>query len=251
MFRIECDFRRCSLLAAVITPIFAALPSYIQPCKKSDPKIDQCITNTIEGLRDKLKVGIPELDVPAIEPLTLKQIRLLRGPQGARLDINLTDIQVSGPSSFEVRELKANTENVTFAFKVSFNKLSFHGKYQIDARILLLRLAGSGDLTGNFSGYDSDVILRAQKIVRDNDTYLKFDKMEIGIKVGKANIYLSNLFGGDPILGPASNQLLNANSNLFLDEVRPVLEDALANLFTDVANKVTRSFTYRELFPDD
>lgn len=74
--------------------VFLIAASYIKPCKKSDPNIDQCITNTIEGLRGKLKEGIPELDVPAIEPLTLEQIRLLRGPQGARLDINLTDIQV-------------------------------------------------------------------------------------------------------------------------------------------------------------
>ena len=68
--------------------------SYIKACKRSDSEINTCITNAIENLREKLAEGIPELDAPAIEPLTLKQIRLVRGPQGARLDINLTDIQV-------------------------------------------------------------------------------------------------------------------------------------------------------------
>lgn len=51
--------------------------------------------------------------------------------------------------------------------------------------------------------------------------------------------------------GPASNEVLNANSGLLLDEVKPVLETSLAELFTDVANKITKSFTYKELFPDD
>lgn len=69
--------------------------SYIKVCSRSDPEINKCVLNSIEQLRSKLKSGIPELEVPAIEPLTLKHVRLLRGPQAARLDINLTNIQVT------------------------------------------------------------------------------------------------------------------------------------------------------------
>ncbi|XP_057337489.1 uncharacterized protein LOC130675684 isoform X1 [Microplitis mediator] len=242
---------RVCFITTIINPVLAELPSYIKACKKSDPDINKCITNTIENLRIKLSNGIPELDAPAIEPLVLKHVRLVRGPEGARLDVNLTDIQVKGPSTFKIREFKADVDDVTFTFKVSFGVLSFRGKYQINARLLLLRLAGSGDITGNFTGYDSDVTLHAEKVVKNNEVYLNFEKMKLVIRIGKADIYLSNLFGGDPILGPASNQILNANSNLLLDEIRPVLETALSDLFTDVANKVTNSFTYNELFPDD
>ncbi|OXU30231.1 hypothetical protein TSAR_013148 [Trichomalopsis sarcophagae] len=158
---------------------------------------------------------------------------------------------VFGPSSFKIRDLKADTNDVKFTFRVSFGKLQFKGKYSIDARLLLLRLAGSGDLTGNFTGYESDVVLRARKVHRDNDVYLNFEKMKLAITIGSAKVHLSNLFGGDPILGPASNDILNANSAVFLDELRPVLETALADLFTNVANKITGSFTYDELFPKD
>ncbi|KAG8036446.1 hypothetical protein G9C98_003768 [Cotesia typhae] len=154
-----------------------------------------------QQLRSKLSNGIPELDAPAIEPLVLKHVRLLRGPEGARLDVNLTNIQVKGPSTFKIREFKADVDDVTFTFKVSFGLLSFRGKYEINARLLLLRLSGNGDITGNFS--------------------------------------------------PVSNQILNANSNLLIDELKPVLESALSDLFTDVANKITNSFKYSELFPDD
>lgn len=56
-----------------------------------------------------------------------------------------------GPSSFNIRDLKADVENVVFTFKVNFDKLSFQGKYQIDARLLLLKLTGQGDITGSFS----------------------------------------------------------------------------------------------------
>ncbi|XP_053996503.1 uncharacterized protein LOC128886019 [Hylaeus anthracinus] len=242
---------RVCLTAILACAVSAVLPPYIKPCKKSDPDINRCIARSIDQLRDKLAAGIPELDAPAIEPLHLKQIRLSRGPSGARLDVNLTDLRVSGPSLFKIHNLKADVENVKFTFKVTFDKLTFQGKYQIDARILLLRLTGDGDLTGSFDNYDSDVVLRARKVFRDNDTYLNFEKMKIMIKIGRANLHLSNLFGGDTVLAAASHELLNNNNALILDEITPVLETSLADLFTNVANKITKSFTYKELFPDD
>lgn len=49
--------------------------------------------------------------------------------------------------------------------------------------------------------YDSDVVLRARKVFRDNDVYLNFEKMKVKIKIGKANLHFSNLFGGDSVLG--------------------------------------------------
>ncbi|XP_014210395.2 protein takeout-like isoform X2 [Copidosoma floridanum] len=241
--------RVCLAASLFAGSALGALPPYIRACKRYDENIDACITNSIELLREKLSEGIPELDAPAIEPLYLDQIRLLRGPHGARLDINVTGLKVYGPSTFKVQDLKADTDNVKFTFKVGFDRLTFKGKYSIDARLLLLRLAGSGDLSGNFTDYKSDVILTARKIHRNNDTYLSFNKMKLDITIKSAKVYLSNLFGGDPILGPASNEILNANSAIFLDELRPVLEQSLSDLFTNVANKITRSFTYNELFP--
>lgn len=50
--------------------------------------------------------GIPELDVPGIEPLSLGQIALARGPQGAKLTAVVNDVKVRGPSNFIIQELK-------------------------------------------------------------------------------------------------------------------------------------------------
>jgi hypothetical protein len=49
--------------------------------------------------------------------------------------------------------------------------------------------------------------------------------------------------------GEATNRFLKENSRLFVEEIKPVLEESLAELFTDVANKITGAFTYQELFP--
>lgn len=60
----------------------------------------------MEQLRSKLKGGIPELDVPPIEPLLLDEIKLRSGPDQAKIDANITNAKVWGPSEFEIVELK-------------------------------------------------------------------------------------------------------------------------------------------------
>ncbi|XP_011171035.1 circadian clock-controlled protein daywake [Solenopsis invicta] len=241
---------RICVACALLVVAFAEIPPYMKICNRNDPEINSCVLNSIDQLRGKLKTGIPELDVPAIEPLILKQVQLVRGPQAARLDLNLTNIQIFGPSLFKLRDLKIDPENVLITFKVGFQKLDFRGKYKINAQILLLKLVGEGGLTGSFYGYECDCLLKSHKVVRNNNTYIVFEKMKFDIKINKALINLDNLFGGDPILGPASNEVLNANSNYLIDELKPVLEDTLSDLFTNIANKITSRFTYNELFPN-
>ncbi|EGI67977.1 Circadian clock-controlled protein, partial [Acromyrmex echinatior] len=225
--------------------------SFIKICNRKDPEINNCVLNSIEQLRSKLKIGIPELEVPAIEPFTLKHVRLLRGPQAARLDINLTNIQIFGPSTFKIQDFKIDPENVFVTFKIGFDKLDFKGKYQINAQILLLNIVGKGDLTGTFLDYNSDCFMKSQKIIKNNKTYVNFEKMKFKIKINKAIINFNNLFGGDTILGSTTNEILNANSDFLIDEIKPVLEDNLSDLFTRIANKITLKFTYDNLFPNN
>lgn len=91
--------------------------------------------------------------------------------------------------------------------------------------------------------------MKGDKIQKDGEEYLRFDKMKVRIHVGEAKLNLENLFGGDPVLGKVTNDILSDNSELFLNEIRPNLETSLAEKFTEIANKITLRFTYNELFP--
>lgn len=243
------------LVAAAIVLLFAVglirsdIPEYIKVCKRSDPNVNKCINASINALRPKLLKGIPELDVPGVDPLHLKEIRLSRGPQGARLDATITNIKVFGANSFIIQELKTDLDKNIFDFDLLLPHLHFIGSYKIAMRILLLNIHGNGGLTGNFTNYACKVKMTGQKITRGKDEYLMLDRMKLKLKVGDAQIALSNLFDGDPVLGPMANRLINDNSRVFLDEILPTLESSLADLFTDIANKITLKFTYKELFP--
>lgn len=82
------------------------LADYIHICQAGDANLAKCIISSVDELRAQLKTGIPELDVPALEPLPLDQIQLKRGPTNARIDANITELKVWGPSDFQIKDLK-------------------------------------------------------------------------------------------------------------------------------------------------
>jgi len=43
--------------------------------------------------------------------------------------------------------------------------------------------------------------MKAHKVIRNNNTYINFEKIKIALKINKAVINFDNLFNGDPILG--------------------------------------------------
>ncbi|KAF2902025.1 hypothetical protein ILUMI_04162 [Ignelater luminosus] len=113
--------------------------SYINVCNRDDPQLSECIKCSIIALLPRLKVDIPELNVPSIEPLALP---------GSALDTSS-----------------------------------------------------------------------------------------------------ENLFNSDPVLGKGANDAINENIGSFFEELRPNFEEVLSNRFTDIANKITKTFDYDDLFP--
>jgi len=53
--------------------------------------------------------------------------------------------------------------------------------------------------------YECDCFMKANKVLRNNDTYIHFEKIKFTLKIGQAYIHLDNLFGGDPILGTSKH----------------------------------------------
>lgn len=85
---------------------FFSPAEYIKVCSQNDPHIAVCINNSIEEIRPRLLKGIPELDVPPLEPLSLQEITLQRGPDGAKIEATVKNIKVKGPGTFIIKSLR-------------------------------------------------------------------------------------------------------------------------------------------------
>ncbi|XP_073983767.1 protein takeout-like [Rhodnius prolixus] len=241
-------FNYVILIACVIfTTVQSKIPDYIHVCKRKDPNINNCIINSVEQLRPKLIKGIPELDVPALEPLHLPEVVISRG--GAFRAVG-SNILVHGAGSFEITGLKANVEDITYQIGVRFPKMTFDAIYDVNVRLLTVPLKGKGPINANATNIEGNGILKGHKEVKSNGkTYVIFDSLDLKLKMKNYSVRLENLFNGDKALGEAVNRALNENKREMMSMLRPQAERTVSAVLLDIANKITNHFEYDELFP--
>ncbi|XP_071455446.1 putative beta-carotene-binding protein [Hetaerina americana] len=223
-----------------------SIPSYIKVCQLSNPNIEECVKNSIERLRPYLVKGIPEFNVPSIEPLNIKSIN---ANQGQSIKITLKDVKAYGCSDFIINRMKIDFKTNTMDFGLNLPHLYIESNYEVDGKILLLPIRGRGPFTGNFTNCKGDVILRGGFERRGGKDYLKYKSMDINIHVGRGKIHLENLFGGDKMLGKVVNDAINANFDQFKKELKPQIERAISSVMLESANQIVQNFPYSELFP--
>ncbi|XP_075236822.1 protein takeout-like [Lycorma delicatula] len=224
------------------------IPSYIKICKRNDPHVEECILNSVEQLRPRLVNGIPELDVPALEPLTLPEVVVSRGGNFRAVG---TNVIVRGASNFKVTKLKVDLKKNIFYIGIEIPHLTFDAQYDVNARILVVPVKGKGPIKANATDVVGDVVLKARKVKREGETYIEFKSIDIDLKIENYSVRLENLFNGDKALGDAVNVALNENKKDFMKALKPIVEKVVGEIVLDIANKITKNFTYDELFPKE
>ncbi|XP_062549035.1 protein takeout-like [Armigeres subalbatus] len=236
-------------LAVVINSVSGALPSIIKVCSRNDPKIDQCIIDEVDHIRSNLANGDfgKEFDIPKLEPLYIEHLKMQRGQ-----DFNavFNKLNVYGCSAFKIDRLQAKPMNLSFDLAMNIPKLNFTGKYSLKMKLLLLNLQGKGDLKGSLTNTRLAARIRGYTEKIDDKEYIRFHRIGIRLKVENGSFQLDNLFNGDPVLGQVGNQVINENSRVLLDEIIPGLEKNLGRIFTEIINKLLKTATIDEMFPE-
>lgn len=143
-----------------------------------------------------------------------------------------------------------NLDDLRFMMNIKLPHLHVKGTYEINGKILLLPIEGSGPMTGNFTQCVGSVTVHGMKQQLPNgENNVQIDEFKMRITVGKGNLNLENLFGGEKVLGDVINSAINSNFEAFVKELQPLMEKALSDAFREIANSIVSNFTYEQLFP--
>ncbi|KAJ8956819.1 hypothetical protein NQ318_014233 [Aromia moschata] len=194
------------------------LASFVHVCHKEDPNLIQCMMASVEDIRPFLVDGVPEYHIPSLEPLRY------------------------GVSS-------VNLDDYVFSLSVDLPKLRIEAHYNVDGKLLVVPVKGSGNLVGTIIDCKSKVRLQGELYEKNGETYLRYTSFDLHVDVGGGSVRLENLFNGDKILLEMINDVVNKNFHLFLKELMPIIENALSSVFLETANAIVESFTYGQLFP--
>uniref|UniRef100_A0A1B0C7D7 Uncharacterized protein n=1 Tax=Glossina palpalis gambiensis TaxID=67801 RepID=A0A1B0C7D7_9MUSC len=130
----------------------ATLPDYVIPCKRNDPNIEKCIVNAVNHIKPHLKNGIKDLNVPAMEPLSLGTLNILESGSSG-INVKAIDLNIYGASNFEIRKFKISDDGLRYDFELNLPHLEGEGHYDISGKILTLPIKGRGPFTGNFGEF--------------------------------------------------------------------------------------------------
>lgn len=238
-----------ALVAAIEATNAVDLPEYLHVCHREDPKLTECMKESIETLRPYLARGIPELDIPSIDPILLGDLIVAESVPGQGVSISAKDIKAYGPSNFKLKKLTVVEYGKIYSFELELPHLYVEGRYIVDGRILLLPVKGSGKFTGNFTQGIGSVRIKGDRKRINGKDHLSLAKLDIKIRVSDGRIKLENLFGGDRVLGEIINETINQNFNLLSTELIPLIEKALQRIFKRTGNKILERFPEEVLFP--
>ena len=230
---------------AVVGLANAQVPSYIQVCGARNPKLNECILNSVAALGDKLRKGIPELDVPSSDPLTIDKVVLMDTPN---FKATGTDIKLYWPSTYHVNMLRVDLEKREFEMELFFDDVKLEAMYDVTARILV-PIKGSGPIKIDAKDVSIKVKANHKIVERGGKKYIYFSsvKTQLSLKEYAVDFKANNL---DKTLREAVTQALGHSHQEIMEAVRPNLEKAISERCLLFANNIFKHFTYDELFPD-
>lgn len=262
------------LLAFLTVGLGLKLPSYIEPCSKRDPKIEECIKNQANNV---IPIIAPKGDktyrIPSADPLIINQLEFSPGqvrvqakdvkfddlavkrpPSSITLNIVAKDLVVRGLKNSRVVNLKFNYNdpNQHYDIEMEIPRTEVKGKYKANGKILLLPITGDGDCYINitnahaFFSFDNKLTKR-----KDGLHYATPVNPQLRINVkGDMKTHLTNLFSGNKLLADNMNQFLNDNWQDVFREIGPTIADAIEQVIMHLLTNMFDQVPFEHAFAD-
>ncbi|XP_068629038.1 circadian clock-controlled protein daywake-like [Battus philenor] len=225
----------------------ATVPESFPQCKVTDPEIEKCLLDGVEKMRPRLKTGIPEVNLPALDPFVVPTLKLNRTAANLRLKAVIKNVKAYGGSNFKIEKLKVNLNNKFVAeIKLSIPKLVVVGDYDVKgSQILAINLTGKGKINGNFTKIAVVAKGLAKPITKDGVEYLQVDKVVTKVKIGNGQIALSDSV--NPLAATSAATFFNSSPNVVLDILSPLVEETAATVVKAIINKMFGSVPLKNI----
>ncbi|XP_028152110.1 protein takeout-like [Diabrotica virgifera virgifera] len=237
----------CAIICLFANVVIASksLPSYITPCKKTDPKLSECAKQrAIEALPSLIK-GDRAYKIPSFDPYVIPAVET-SGTSG--INLNLKNLRLSGLDTTVIRAVKVDLKNNQIVVDVFIPETRTEADYTVAGKLFAIDINGEGP--ASIRGENSSVICTVDyKLItkKDGKRYVDPDtlKSHLDLNVDKTHYHFGNLFGGNKVLEDSFNNVLNENSK----EVDDISKETNRSIVSSIVVTVLKSI-FRVPFDD-
>ncbi|KAK5646926.1 hypothetical protein RI129_005390 [Pyrocoelia pectoralis] len=239
----------CLLVGYVV---LQQIPSYVPLCKRKEPDLSKCITNSINTLGPYLVKGIPEMNLPPGDPLHFFNATIRSGGNSAvALEAESWNHTAFDLMDFNIKDFSLNLENINLATTIQFPSARIKGHYHLKAKILLFDINTNGFYEINATNVIANVHSDGRRYMKNSKEHIELENFVLDIQIETAKINFSNLINGNEELTEVANNAINENINVVYEELRSIAGQVLGDIVVLYFNSVFRLFPMKELFPDD
>ncbi|XP_049872593.1 protein takeout-like isoform X1 [Pectinophora gossypiella] len=219
----------CLLVAAccVARSFAGTLPSFIQPCKASDPKLNQCIEKVVEAAGPQFADGIPALGIAPLDPVQLGTVNV----ESNALNLVFTDTVVTGLRGFRINAFRINTEKGKASIDFTAN-VTLKAHYDMDGQVLILPIRGNG--AAKIKITNLNIVIKYDYETKDGHWVVT--SYRDSYKMDRAQFKFGNLFNGNKELAETTTRFSNENWSLIMDEIAPPAIKGIIKHCVDVVN---------------
>ncbi|XP_015907494.1 uncharacterized protein [Parasteatoda tepidariorum] len=209
-----------------------------------DTKLSNFLIEILENFRDQMPFGIPDIGVPAVDPLVIPNIDEKINEKVAQLEFRMRELNITGISKFRLQSLKADLVRGFANISITLPEMEADGHCYMNGKVLnIFPINSDGPFfiqvkQVQISGYgDLNVTMGEHTRIHMNDLnlHLTFDSLKIEFQ---------SLLGG----GRWTKMLLKLVSGLgpklfihFHEEAMTELNKALLKLINKELDKGTLS----------
>ncbi|GLG92741.1 Circadian clock-controlled protein [Gryllus bimaculatus] len=177
---------------------------YIKPCNRTDPKIEDCIRSSFNHLRPYLQKGIPELQLPPLEPMRVDNLAMENGNGAVRVRAVFSDVDVRGASNYTVEGVKADVSAYRIEMTLGLPRIETAGRYEVSGNVLLFPVRSRGDFWAAFHNVTAVARIQGREIVNNGTNVMKVERLTVDFTLGKARFRVRDQLNANNVLATLS-----------------------------------------------
>ncbi|CAG9863230.1 unnamed protein product [Phyllotreta striolata] len=234
------------IFCAVYAECAKNLPSFIEPCYRNDPKAGECLLRNVRSLKPRLEKGIPELQLPNLNPLLISTAPLF---SSGDFRGNMTDLKLYDVSNSETTYIDINFHEKVLVVEYTMTSMRMVTNYRLVGKLLMFQLDSTGELKANITGLRMKYTGYLKMVQRRGVEYLALNGSEAIGNIEYIHVEFTNLFKDNELLNRAANDVLNDNYKIIINDFGPVINRSCKIIIDTILAGLFYKYPADVLFP--
>ncbi|CAH0385943.1 unnamed protein product [Bemisia tabaci] len=225
-------------------------PEFLSKCKRSDPKLNECIIKLINELRPQLAKGIPRLQVPRLEPLTIPKLLINRNLENLKIKANAENVTIWGCSGFVINSLNVDPDKLKLKMALTLPKLYGEFKADFDGKVLNFPIKGKGKFSGNMTNTKCNVEGDGTLVKQKEGEFLQLKTIKIKATPGEmSNIKYKSTSNSrqDDALIQTARTFFKENRKQLERMVTPIAEETAVEIVSQIVNNILKTVPFEDI----